>query len=86
MPAPKGNQNAKKGRKWREALNDALHDDPEALFRIAKKVVALAEEGDIQSIKEIGDRLDGKPTQRVAGDEDEAPLFPSVIELVKPKG
>ena len=35
------------------------------LRSIARKHIALADRGDIQAIKELADRLDGKPTQAV---------------------
>lgn len=42
--------------------------DPEGtkLRDIAEKLVELAVDGDIQAIKEIGDRLDGKPIAMTA--------------------
>ena len=33
-------------------------------------MLQLAADGDMAAIKEIGDRLDGKPTQQIAGDPD----------------
>ena len=64
--APKGNTNATKGTPWRHAINRAIaQGDPEKLRRIADKLLAKAEEGDITAIKELGDRLDGKATQPV---------------------
>lgn len=67
MGAAIGNQNARKG-KWAQALTSAvLVEDPATRRRrldaIAERLIAKAEEGDIQAIKELGDRLDGKPTQ-----------------------
>ena len=35
------------------------------LRSIARKHIALADRGDIQAIKELADRLDGKPVQAV---------------------
>lgn len=69
MGAPVGNQNARKG-KFSEAVEAAVHvKDPitrrRKLHSIAEKLVQMAEEGDMQAIKEIGDRLDGKPKQQV---------------------
>ncbi len=37
---------------------------------IAKSLVAKARDGDIAAIKEIGDRLDGKPIQRTENQND----------------
>ncbi len=68
----KGNTNAARGTLWRDAIDKALKqykDDKckrgEALFKIATKVVELAIIGSKDAIKEIGDRLDGKPGQSV---------------------
>lgn len=70
MGAPVGNQNARKGG-WSDAIRAAVdvEIDPATKRRkihaIADKLVALAESGDIQAIKELGDRLDGKATQAI---------------------
>ena len=72
--APAGNKNAQKGKRWLEALDKALkrYADPEqkiaagqALDRIAKLVVKEALEGAYWAIEEIGNRLDGKPSQSI---------------------
>lgn len=74
MPAPKGNQNAAKGKEWTDALRYALKNYAAdkikrgmALKAIAKKVVEKALDGDRDSIQEIGNRLDGKPVQAIEG-------------------
>lgn len=62
-----------KDKPWRDALRMALKDgDGLALRRIAEAVITAAQSGDMQAIKEIGDRMDGKPAQQtiVTGDED----------------
>lgn len=33
--------------------------------KVAKKLIEEAEKGDIRAIKEIGDRIDGKPAQQI---------------------
>lgn len=70
MGAHIGNQNARKG-KWADALARAVEvEDPATRRRrldaIAERLIVKAEEGDIQAIKELGDRIDGKPSQQVA--------------------
>lgn len=35
------------------------------LHAIAARLVQMAESGDIQAMREIGDRLDGKPSQSI---------------------
>lgn len=56
----------------REA-QDADGKPTRKLNLIAEKLVDLAIEGDMQAIKEIADRTDGKAVQTLAGDES-APL------------
>lgn len=67
MAAPRGNRNAAKAKDWETALRRALaqHKETGALVKIAEKVVDSALEGNMLAIKEIGDRLDGKPAQAI---------------------
>lgn len=51
----------------------------QALRLIAEKLIDLAVEGDMQAIKEIGDRVDGKAVQAIEG-TDGPPVYVSVIE------
>jgi hypothetical protein len=85
--APKGNQNATKGRLWNEAIRKVLAEgDKQALVRVARKLVNAAEEGDIQAIRELGDRLDGKPNQSISGPDD-GPIHHKVEQvIVDPEG
>lgn len=91
--APVGNENAAKGRRWRDALNKALarYANPEtqvvagqALDRIAEQVVMRALAGDWDSITEIATRLDGKPAQAVmlAGDTENPVTFNHTVEFI----
>ena len=88
--APKGNNNAGKGKAWRDALDKALkqYTDQErsiargqALARVAQRVVEDALDGNKDAWQEIGNRLDGRPVTPIAGDED-TPLFPNTIEMI----
>lgn len=76
MPAgrPKGAEN--KDKEWRDAVRRAVHDlraatpgtkakKIRAITLLATKLVDRALEGDVAALKEIGDRLDGKPSQGV---------------------
>lgn len=64
--APKGNRNAAGSRKdWQDAIRRVLGKDRGSLERCAKALVKAAEEGDIAALREIGDRLDGKPKQEL---------------------
>jgi hypothetical protein len=63
---------------WRDAINRAIKRreeiDPQALEKLADALLRRVAEGDVAAIKEVGDRLDGKATQPIAGDENHAPL------------
>lgn len=53
---------------WADALRRAIKrredSDPQALERLADVLLNKAAEGDMAAMKELGDRLDGKPKQR----------------------
>jgi hypothetical protein len=61
-----------KERPFKAALKVALNSDPLRLRRIADKLAERAEQGDLVAIREIADRLDGKPAQVV--DRSDAPV------------
>ena len=66
MAAPLGNKNAVKNRPWADAINRAvLANDGQRLRSIAEKLLVLAEAGDVSALRELGDRLDGKPKQQI---------------------
>jgi hypothetical protein len=48
---------------FNQALLIELRSNPHALRRIAAKLIERAEEGELAAIREIADRLDGKPVQ-----------------------
>ena len=52
----------------------AAGEDHKKLRAIADKLLAMAESGDIQAIKEIADRMDGKVPQALIGDDNEDPV------------
>ncbi len=85
-----GNQNAVRAKRWREAILRALarkSGSVEAgLDAAADKLAALAiDDGDKWALEEIGNRLDGKPAQVIAGDDDLPPVkLEGRIKLVKP--
>lgn len=74
MGAPRGNQNSAKGRWWESAVKRALSRKGGSvqlgLAPIADKLVAAATEGNLDAIREIACRLDGKPTEHVHLDQD----------------
>ena len=60
--AQPGNQNAKKGKLFYDALRVALvQEDRKKLRNITEKLVKSAEAGEPWAIKEVMDRIDGKP-------------------------
>ncbi len=88
--APLGNQNAKKGKAWSDAIRRAIREqvdgeDWEAkIANLAAKLVKAADSGDLAALKEVGDRIDGKPKQQleVAG-EDGGPVQASLTVSFK---
>ena len=78
MGAPVGNNNYRKGRPWTEAIHRALvraedAKDFRSLNALADKLLEKAADGDMSALRELGDRLEGKPAITVSGDPD-APL------------
>jgi hypothetical protein len=68
--APEGNDNAKKGKMFYDQLRKILvQNDQRKLRNISDKLVEAAEKGEAWAIKEIMDRMDGKPiaTQEIQG-------------------
>ena len=77
MAATKDPKGLKSDKEWRDAIRLAVHElrtiedkdgKPQkikALRLLAIGLVDKALDGDVPAIKEIGDRLDGKPTQQV---------------------
>jgi ribosomal protein L17 len=53
-----------KKRRFADALERALlSEDGTKLRTLAEKLISLAEAGDLAAIREIADRLEGKPSQ-----------------------
>ncbi len=66
----------KSDKEWRHAIRKAVHElraatggakaeKIKAITLLARRLVTKAMEGDVTALKEIGDRLDGRPTQGV---------------------
>lgn len=81
--APVGNDNALKGKPWRDALDRALKQDKGKRIRMAaESLLTLAAEGEQWAIKELADRLDGRPQQDTTiANPDGTPLLKG-IEVV----
>jgi hypothetical protein len=70
MGRPIGSTNREKP--FNDALRIELRSNPLALRTIAGKLIEKAEEGELAAIREIADRLDGKPVQML--DRRDVPL------------
>lgn len=73
MGAPVGNRNAANARLWKAAIERALErrgggDKVRALDDLAEKLLKNCDEGELGALRELGDRLDGKPAQTIQGD------------------
>lgn len=96
MPWEKGQSGNPNGRPRTRVMAEALSlalkreaaDSDGKLTRklnlIADKLVNLALEGDMQAIKEINDRMDGKAFQSVAigGDDDLPPIHQKIERVI----
>ncbi len=89
MPAgaPKGNQNGAKAKVWSAAINRALDkrtklEGKQALDELAEQLLANCDSGDMTALKELGDRLEGRPQQSIVGADD----GPLTIQIVKYAG
>ena len=63
--------NANSGRRQEKPFRDALRielasagEDSKALRNVARRLIQQAEAGDLQAIKELADRIDGKAVQQ----------------------
>jgi hypothetical protein len=79
MSNPRGQQRDKP---FRDALRMEIADasgDSKKLRAIAKKLLAKATAGDVNAIREVADRLDGKVPQAVTG-EDGGPIHVTITK------
>jgi hypothetical protein len=77
---PKGSPNAGRS-EFRDALRVALHrivenhKDPAKrrtnLMLVAEELISQAKGGDVSAIREIADRIDGRPVQSIGGVDNE---------------
>jgi len=95
MPAPLGNQNAAKAKRWEAAILRAVEawpNEPDTtdcsalmigLNKAAHEFVkGVYERGDLGFFKEFGDRLEGKAAQVIAGDSDNPLTVINKVERV----
>ena len=80
QPGQSGNPNGapKRAKLWREAIDRAIkrreQQDPQALEKLADKLLAAVDAGDIAAMREFGDRVDGKVAQAIGGDDELGPI------------
>lgn len=86
-PGQSGNPGGrpKRDKIWQQAIIRAIkrreHDDPQALEKLADKLLRKVDEGDVPAIREFGDRVDGKvPQGLIGGDEDDPAIAVTVVE------
>lgn len=66
--APLGNQNATKNKPFWDAITRAIaQEDGKRLRQAAEKLLTAAAAGEQWAVKELGDRLDGRPAQAITG-------------------
>lgn len=76
MAAPLGNKNASHDKPWAAAVRRAVlrsvdtQDKAKKLDKLAEKLISEGLEGNTVALKEIGDRLDGKPHQSIGATVD----------------
>lgn len=89
------NGGVKSDKIWRDAIQRAVKrvrmgSKTKSLETLAEKLVTCGMQGDVSALKEIGDRLDGKPTQGIqALDEQGKPTSMKVEVMlvgIKDKG
>lgn len=86
-PGQSGNPGGrpKHGKIWRDAILRAIKrreaEDPQALERLADKLIAQVEAGDVAATREFGDRVDGKVAQALIGGSEEDPI--SVVHKIE---
>ncbi len=77
MPGTTSKRGPKSDKIWSDAIRRAVHGYHEEkdetgkvkktrwLNKLAENLVLAADKGDVSALKEVGDRLDGKPAQSV---------------------
>ena len=87
MAAPIGNNYAAKSKQWTMAIERALEKRKttraEALDELAEKLLSKCDEADLQALRELGDRLEGKPSQVIGNDPDNPLPTSLAVTLVK---
>jgi hypothetical protein len=89
-PGQSGNPSGRpKSRPFKDAIDRIIKsENPEALEAAARALFNEAKGGNIQAIKELADRMDGKvPQALIGGDENDAPIkMINRVEIVAASG
>ncbi|MBA3243238.1 MAG: hypothetical protein H0T60_18615 [Acidobacteria bacterium] len=94
MPFVKGQSGHPGGRSQEKIFADQLRlvvnetvdkNGTKKIRKLADKLVERALEGEGWALQQVADRLDGKPTQMLAGDPDGSPIRVERIEIVAPQ-
>jgi len=73
-----GNKNATKNKPWSEAIYKFSVQNPDKREKIIEKLFEMAAQGNMQAIKEIMDRVDGKALQAISvNDADDIAELPT---------
>lgn len=93
MASSRGRPSGSRHKPWEDALrlvalreNDKGAKDLDGkvksnLNMLAEKAWAMALEGDMQAITEIGNRIDGKPKTQIVGDADDGSLLVRIVHI-----
>ena len=67
-----GNNNAGKGKLFTDALVKFAKQNPDKRDRVIAKIYDMALDGNMMAIKEIIDRVEGKPKQSIEAEVDQS--------------
>jgi len=84
-PGVSGNPGGKNGKQFKAALLLAIKrtdGDKTELARIAEALVEKAKTGDVAAINAVADRLDGKATQLIGGDDEAGPILHRIERVI----
>jgi len=86
MGAPAGNSNASKSRLFYDALRKNLVQNPHRVQLIVENLISAAEENEQWAIRELMDRIDGKPVQaNTLENSDGSPLLAGIqVTFINP--
>jgi hypothetical protein len=84
--AQPGNQNAAKGKEFRQALKRVMArrsgNVSAGLEKIAEQLLAAADLNEQWALREIMDRIDGRPAQALIGGDEDDPAIKTTSEIL----